>query len=327
MLNDRQSALPWQQTSWLRMVTAMREQRLSHAYLLAGAAGIGKQVFARAFAGLRLCQQPQNDAACGQCKACKLFSAGTHPDFLEIAPESASGALKIDQIRRVSDFVQSTASYEGSARVVLLYPAESLGSGAANALLKSLEEPPGDSLFLLLTHLPGSVLATVRSRCQAMQMPQPEAVQALQWLIEIEGDTEQSRHAATLAPGQPLLALDYIHQGLPVLYQKLEAAVESLPTDRANALGLATECREFGPGPVLTFVQHYTAGKIRKLMTTDQATAGQSNVQKTGLRNLFTFFAELEQYQKEVNSSANPNPQLTLETLFLRWREVLLQCP
>ena len=174
---------------------------LHHALLLAGLPGIGKGEFARALAQGLLCEQlprpPAPVQACGQCAACKWFASGHHPDFrlLELAPtesrsakgrEAGQGAraweISIDQVRELESFI-TTTSARGHARVVLVDPAETLSTPAANALLKMLEEPGENTWFLLVTHLPGQMPATVRSRCRAVAVPQPSEAEAQQWLV------------------------------------------------------------------------------------------------------------------------------------------------
>ena len=326
-----QQPLPWQMGAWQQLLAARREGRLSHAYLLAGMRGTGKLQLALALAQWRLCRDPADDRACGRCKDCHLFTAGSHPDWLDVRPEEGKTALRIDQIRAISDFVQQKAGAQGSARVVLLGPAEALGEGAANALLKSLEEPPGDALFLLVSHLPGRVMATIRSRCQNLLLTAPEPDVARDWLIAQEGSDNVDALDAVLAlaPRQPLLARDYLQQGLPELHRTLEAAARDLAGGDADPLDLAAACRNFGPAPTVNYLQIHTAGRIRRRMTAAPVLGGkdaQHQQDQEGLRRLFRFHSELEQYRKQIDSTANPNPQLTLESLFLRWRENLIQC-
>lgn len=133
----------------LLLKNAHLQNRLSHAYLLSGIAGLGKTNFARKFASFLLnTQQPEN-----------------HPDYLFIAPNEAGHSIKIDQIRVLSDLLSRT-SHQGDYRVVIIAPADAMPSAAANALLKTLEEPCGKIVFLLVDDQVHPLPATILSRCQ-----------------------------------------------------------------------------------------------------------------------------------------------------------------
>jgi DNA polymerase-3 subunit delta' len=213
--------LPWHRAALVRLLSD--RGRLPHALLIHGAAGIGKVEFARAFAAGALCESPREGLACGQCPSCHWFSQGNHPDFREIVPESAaddedevegegakaekakSVVIKIDQVRAVADFVALT-THRAGFRVLLLHPADALHPNAANALLKTLEEPPPHTLILLVTAYPARLLPTIRSRCRPLALPMPEAKEALAWLRS--QDVDEAEVALAAAGGAPLLARD-----------------------------------------------------------------------------------------------------------------------
>ncbi|WP_322998280.1 DNA polymerase III subunit delta' [Castellaniella sp.] len=215
--------LPWQQAlarDWL----ADRD-RFAHAWLVHGLPGIGQRTFAAAGAASLLCESPQSGLACGQCQACRWVRAGNHPDLRRIRPDAVAaleGAaaedgdesgtkkqpsrdIRIEQIRSLLPWF-NTATHRGGWRVALLYPAESLNTIAANALLKILEEPPAHTVFLLVAHAPDRLLPTLVSRCRRLPLPVPDTEQALAWLQQHDVDHAASRLAA--AGGAPLLALD-----------------------------------------------------------------------------------------------------------------------
>ncbi|MGB7481464.1 MAG: DNA polymerase III subunit delta' [Burkholderiaceae bacterium] len=196
------SVFPWQIDDWRRL--RQLAARLPHALLFHGAEGIGKTCFAEAFAQALLCQAPDAEGhACGTCASCGWFAQGNHPDYRCVRPEALEAAdddeaadedgkkgaksktpskdIRIDQIRALADFMNISTHRRG-VRVVLLYPAEALNAPAANALLKTLEEPPPDTVFLLVTHNPDRLLPTILSRCRkfALALPAPDA--ALAWL-------------------------------------------------------------------------------------------------------------------------------------------------
>jgi DNA polymerase-3 subunit delta' len=213
--------LPWHRETLARLLGD--RTRMPHALLIYGAPGIGKVEFARAMAGAVLCETPRDGLACGQCPSCHWFSQGNHPDFREILPEAAaeddddteadtgkaekakSVFIKIDQVRAVADLISLT-THRAGYRVLLLHPADALHPNAANALLKTLEEPPPNTLILLVTAYPARLLPTIRSRCRQLALALPPQEEALAWLKAQGVDDAEASLAA--AGGAPLLARD-----------------------------------------------------------------------------------------------------------------------
>jgi len=203
--------LPWQ-TAAARESLAARAT-WPHALLLDGPRGIGKRTLARNLARALLCENPAVDGfACGACAGCHYVAAGQHPDLQMIEPfvidddveVKAQDPIPVDRVRALIDWVQLT-SHRGRAKVAVIVPAESMNLAAANALLKTLEEPPHSTYLLLVTHQPGRVPATLRSRCRRMPAPRPTAAVALSWLAQ-QGVTD-ARFALAQAGGAPLAAL------------------------------------------------------------------------------------------------------------------------
>ncbi len=211
---------PWHRGALSRLLAD--RSRIPHALLVHGRAGIGKVEFARALAAGVLCESPRAGLACGECVSCHWFSQGNHPDFREIVPEAAleeeepeeggakpekakSLVIKIDQIRALADFIALT-THRAGYRVLLIHPAKALQPAAANALLKTLEEPPAGTLIVLVSDQPARLLATIRSRCRLLPLPTPPRDEALEWL-RAQG-VAVPEIALAGAGGAPLLARD-----------------------------------------------------------------------------------------------------------------------
>ena len=228
--------LPWHEESWSALQALKR--RGVHAILLYGARGIGKKSLGFDLAQSALCEQPSEDGhACGRCTGCVLMEAGSHPDFRFVLPdalralrpghtsdedadEDETGAaeatekekptrvsreIRIDQVRALTDFAV-VGTHRGGGRVVLLAPAEALNAPAANALLKLLEEPPAQTLFVLASDALDELPPTIRSRCVLVRVAAPTKEVSLAWLAGqgvIDADA-----ALAAAGGAPLAAVE-----------------------------------------------------------------------------------------------------------------------
>ncbi|MCL4315598.1 MAG: DNA polymerase III subunit, partial [Gammaproteobacteria bacterium] len=165
--------LPWHSAQWDALTARLRAAELPHALLLSGPEGLGKEQFARVFSQALLCAAPRKDGqACQNCPACVMFAAGTHPDFQCIAPAEEGKAIGIDRVRELIAWI-ALKSHASGHKIALVTPAGRMTIEAANALLKTLEEPPAHSLLMLITDRPALLPATVRSRCQRMLFAVP----------------------------------------------------------------------------------------------------------------------------------------------------------
>jgi DNA polymerase-3 subunit delta' len=203
---------PWG-AAFLKAQLANRT-RWPHALLLSGTRGIGKRATALHLAQALLCETPHaGGGACGHCAGCRYVAAGQHPDLRVLEPFvlDDEGEVKpvddiaVDRIRDVRSFLELT-SHRGGSKVAVIVPAERMNVAAANALLKTLEEPSPATYLLLVSHQPGRLPATVVSRCQRIPIPVPDQGDALRWL-QAQGVADAAAVLAQ-AGGAPLAALD-----------------------------------------------------------------------------------------------------------------------
>lgn len=244
--------LPWQ----LDALTQALGQIRSHAVLVHGAHGAGQLPLALSLARAWLCENTAPmKPACGQCAACHLVSQGHHPDLKVVVPEDLQHSLgwshgadgeetdgdeggsskkrkpsreiKVEAIRQVVAFCQSTVS-RGQAKVVVVHPAQRMNMVAANTLLKTLEEPPGQARFVLTCDNLDELMPTIRSRCQPWCLPSPDAATAAAWLLEqmkshksgastgkavVSWQLEDARCLLAAAGGSPLAATELLQLG------------------------------------------------------------------------------------------------------------------
>lgn len=195
--------------------------RLAHAYLFRGPEGVGKKMFAAALGAALNCRQREGLSACGGCASCGKLAAGSHPDYITIAPEK--GAIKIDQIRELIKGL-SFAPYEAKTRVVLIEDVHTMRQEAANSLLKTLEEPPGKNLLILTADSSGQVLRTILSRCQVIPFYPLTLADTAEILQRQDPDLAPAKASllAGMAEGSPGRAQLFLGRGLLELWEELQ---------------------------------------------------------------------------------------------------------
>lgn len=232
---------PWLAALASRALT--RRERWPQALLVSGAQGIGKRALAAHFARSLLCEDPAPEgSACNACVSCGYVAAGQHPDLFVVEPievdedgnATPTELIKIDAIRRLIDWSQIT-SHRGRAKVALIAPAEAMHYAAANALLKTLEEPPPGTALILVSHRPGRLPATIVSRCRRLVVPMPPLEASVAWLAA-QG-TLQPEAVLAQSGGAPLLARNLAD---PVLQSERATWIAALAKpDTLSAVALA----------------------------------------------------------------------------------------
>lgn len=317
--------LPWQVDLWRQL--AGRAQH-AHAYLLHGPAGIGKRLLAEQLMALLLCQRPVEARACGECKACQLLAAQTHPDHYVLEPEDVDKAIRVDQVRDLVGFVTQTAQL-GGRKVILLEPAEAMNLNAANALLKSLEEPSGDTVLLLISHQPSRLLPTIKSRCVQQACPLPGRQQSLDWLAARlpELGPELREQLLTLAAGSPLAALKLHEQKVLELRAQVVDGVKKLLKQQQSASQLAEGWNALPLILLFDWFCEWAHLILRYQMAGDEAELGAADMQKvlqylaqkSSQQKVIALQDWLLEHRQKVLGKANLNRVLLLEALLVQW--------
>ncbi|WBU47661.1 DNA polymerase III subunit delta' [Kosakonia pseudosacchari] len=194
---------PWLRPDFEQLVASYQSGRGHHALLIHALPGMGEDALIYAISRFLLCQTPEGHKSCGHCRGCQLMQAGTHPDYYALAPEKGKSALGIDAVREVSEKLYEHARL-GGAKVVWIQDAALLTDAAANALLKTLEEPPAHTWFFLGCREPARLLATLRSRCRSHHLAPPAENYACSWLArEVTASHESILTALRLCAGSP----------------------------------------------------------------------------------------------------------------------------
>ncbi len=320
--------------------SAVTHERLAHAYLFHGEDAIGKRLTAIRLAQALNCDQPpEADGldSCGVCRSCQQIEARTHPDFfvIEPDPEQATQQIKIEQIREIEHQIMYRPLI-GERKICLINDADHMTIGAANALLKTLEEPPAHSLFLLISSRPAALPATIRSRCQALRFTTPARTQVEAALIlkrEIppadarflaivsEGRLGEALTADvldTLARQQELVDLVRPHslQSVGSILSSAEAIAKG---DRAQDMlaWLARWIRD------LILIQ--VGGDRDQLLYLDDLTTLETYAQQANTDSLLDLLREIE--MTEQRATRHLNLHMALEMILLRLRDALALAP
>ena len=315
---------PWHQDIWQRVLAD--KNKLHHALLLKGQAGIGKLDFAIFLAKSLFCQNPNHQhQACGQCPSCGWFDQDNHPDFRLISPEQEGGKddegvkpskkktqILIEQIRGLSDFLSLSSHKNDGSRIVLIHPAEGLNLASSNALLKVLEEPPPGVMFILVAHQPQKLLPTIMSRCQKIDMPLPSQQEAIGWMTN-QGILD-AEAVLNYAGGSPLQAMNEAEDNITASMAIFKHLLNGMKTDIYQT---ASICLELGMENAVNTLQKWCydlllskmTGKARyhREQTTDLNRLGAT----ISLIGLLDFMKQLDEAKKSASHPLNNELQLT----------------
>lgn len=330
--HEANTLLPWQYPLWQDLLQRHQRTGLPHALMFTGPSGLGKHAIALKTAHWLLCsrrdKEKRNDA-CGECHSCHLWKAGNHPDFLMCEPQDGSRQIRIDGVRKVNEFLNQTPQIS-PCQVVILHPAEVLNTNSANALLKTLEEPPGESFLILETERSGSVLPTIRSRCQTMALHLPSQAMSMDWLQQQGVSAELAAEALRQNHFAPLAAQQWLQQGG---IEKHRQWLDHLCGWSNQQQRLDTTVK-YWKDDSLTDLLSWMAMLLADLTKARSGVASEylreSSVNSRfpcatlSLTKLLALHARVTKVLGEINSGVSyHNRQLLLETLMIDWQSML----
>ena len=316
---------PWHKSHWQHLVDYVKQERIPQALLINGLAGLGKLQLALHFAQYLVCTDRQDDDFCGHCASCKLFIAQTHPDFIFLEPEEPGRAIGIDLVRQLITKLALKPQFSGY-RVVLIKPAEKMNTNSANAFLKSLEEPPERTVFLLHTEQMQQLPATIISRCQKLLLTAPDVDSVIPWLRQ-QGLSEQQNLLLNLAQGAPLLALEYAQQKLPEQRQQFFSDWQNIALLNACPVSLADKWHKLPVTPLLGWLISWTEDIIKCHFNAEPAHLINNDLEKDlhalakrlNLKSLFEFYDLLLKASYRLQTQLNK--QLVFEELLITWSQ------
>ena len=305
---------PWQARMYAHLLSVMEAGRLGHGVLFAGPAGLGKRAVAERLAQRALCRAPlASGDPCNQCRSCQLFAAGTHPDYGRVSfilnkeETKFRTEIIIEQIRALSERLALTPQY-GGAQVAIVDPAEAMNHNAANALLKTLEEPQADRYLWLIASNPARLSATIRSRCHRVEFRLPPHDEAVAWLAAQGHAPAVAAEALEAARGHPGLADQWLRgEGMSVRRQ-VAADLDKLERGTAGALETAQ-----------AWVSDEYA-ELRLRHAADLALARAARLTEArGTRRLARWFDDANRTRELLRTTVRAD--LAVTELLLAWRE------
>jgi DNA polymerase III subunit delta' len=320
---------PWHRAPWENIQTQRVAKRLPHALLLTGPAGLGKRTFAATVVQALACERPHEEGyGCGTCSGCRLQRAGSHPDNVIVLPAEGKQAITIEQIRQAQRHLALKAK-QSNCKTVTLFPAEAMTLNAANSLLKVLEEPPGETLIILIASVLSRLPLTLRSRCQRLVFLPPKPNEVQSWLRE-QVPAARELDFTTLLPltgRTPLRALKYVEQDLLAERKRFIKDLLLLAEGKAEALDVAQNWFKKDLGEVLFWLSLLLGDLIRLkegiaasfLLNRDVADLLQPFPQGVAIKALFALLEKVNQNHWLWQGPTRVNPQLLLEGLLIQW--------
>ena len=314
---------PWLDGHWSFFARCLEVDRLAHALLIEGPAGCGKTALANAMVAKLLCTENKL-YACGSCRSCELLAGGAHPEYFkatfEINPKTGKlrTVITVEQVRRMIVALQLTNSIS-SHKVAHIFPADDMHWSAANAILKSLEEPTGDTVLILVTDSPGKLPITIRSRCQAISVNQPDGELVLDWL-ESSSDRPKEELCAALqaAGGSPMRALQYLDSPELDGYKQVRDSLATLLARPGSVSLINAQLGDLNPIELWRWLSMCTGDVIKSSMTgsTLDWLAANCRLKDKTLLQL--------QQQADINRRLSATPvrgDLLLQDWLIRWAE------
>ncbi|MBI4507996.1 MAG: DNA polymerase III subunit delta' [Deltaproteobacteria bacterium] len=309
---------------------ALAAGKVPHAYLFAGPSGVGKRTAAVALARALNCERAQGAwIACGSCTACEKIASGNHPDLLFVRPSGAGNFIAVGDVRELIARL-SFAPHEGSARVVVVEDADRLRPESANAFLKTLEEPPLRTHFVLITASPDALLVTIRSRCQRVGFLPLSASLVTEILTASGTAPETARTAAALGGGSVSRAMEYCQEDALERRHKRAAVLRDAVRGKGiqgvihAATELAAEKEEIAPTLELLALWYrdaagWAAGLPKDLLVHRDQVAELGREAASGAARLAKRASVVLEAQAAILGFASP--QLALEQMILALRE------
>ncbi len=321
---------PWQTAERDMILTAYRQDRMPHAILLTGMMGIGLTRFSEFLSVCLLCENLQNATQfCGHCRSCQLMQAGSHPDWLVLQPEENANQINVADVREMIDFMHLKSQY-GRYKISMITHADAINRSAANALLKTLEEPPGQSLFILLSHTPHRLPITIRSRCQRIKFSPAYDDATVRWVSSTSQVTDgDAQKLLALAGGAPLRIRALLEEGSVNCRRAVLDDLAASRMARCDVVDIAGRWKNYDSVQVLSHLMCLCADLIRIKLSMQALRNDETMVvrlhqwaKQLELRELSGFYQLLLARYESALSVINYRTEGLLEDVVIAWQRL-----
>jgi len=305
---------PWFDNARGEVNAAIEAGRLAHGLLLHEDPGAGGLELARWIAQRVNCSEPKR-APCGECQNCKWVDVGQHPDVTHLSPEEDSEYIKIEPVRELIADLALTAHGRGY-KVAILSPADALYPNAANALLKTLEEPPPRSLLLLVTSRPARLLPTLRSRCSKLRLVGPSREEAARYLESARGAGPWAEAVSATGAG-PFALMDADPSALAQLRNETITTLRDIGSGNLQPPAVAKRWAEGELAIRLACLESWVTERILESAGNRDATHLSGAASAPKICRLFEFSDAIRDMRKLAHTSINKT--MAMEALLWRW--------
>ncbi|WP_375753377.1 DNA polymerase III subunit delta' [Vibrio sp. HN007] len=306
---------PWLLPVWNKWQTLLASDRAPSAMLCSSAQGMGISDLVRVYTRALVCTESETEP-CGFCHSCALSESDHHPDIHWIRPESKGKNITVDQIRLCNRWAMESSQL-GGKRVIVIQPAESMNESASNALLKTLEAPPENCVFLLLSNNRNKLLATIISRCQIWDIAEPDIDVTYDWL-KSNCDQPVSYNGIRLSRGAPLEALSFFKEGDSDKYFELEKCFTEEIVKPIPDTQKLFRCVKDAPGKSLFWLA-LMLSDIQKVhfgvVETGLCTASSTLANHIDYQSAYDFSIKLNRLREQLATYTGLNTEL----LFTNW--------
>ena len=329
MVINQYTPLPWQIKNWQILQSTYQAEKITHALLLTGIAGIGLKHFTQCFTQGLLCQSNVNNQlqACGMCHICKLCQSASHPDILMIKPEASDKNIKLAEIMQVTHFMH-LKSHFSNYKIAIIFHADLMNRHAANALLKTLEEPPPQSLFILVSNRKNLLPITIKSRCQNINFTPAFDQETVNWTKTFINEKENAKNLLSAVDGAPLKIKEFLEND--ILTKKNNVLGDILADNHSNPIAIAEKWQSYGIQQVLLWLLQLLVDMIRikslnqplKTHEPEKILILQKLIKKLEFKDLLKFYDVLYTAYSLNSATNNYDAKGLLEDIIIAWQQL-----
>ncbi|EKT56395.1 DNA polymerase III subunit delta' [Providencia sneebia] len=321
---------PWLNETYRQLVMSYQQNRGHHALLLHSLPGNGAEALCYGISRWLICQNKQGIKSCGECHSCQLMLAGTHPDYHILEPEKGKTAISVDAVRKLTEKLNSHAQQDG-AKVTYIPLTEMLTDAAANALLKTLEEPTKETYFLLGCEKRENLLATLRSRCFYMYLSPPKQDVALYWLRQQQANINDNDAitALKLCQGAPIAAMSLLE---PEFWQQRNGFCQNLASalEHHDMLSLLSVMNNVRVTTVIDWLLGLLTDSMKLQQNASQFCLNQDQLPLVGMladkmtsSQLYDVYEGWQNCRQQLITVPALNQELLLTNQLLQWEALL----